>query len=91
VQFEKFRPSVARWSLCRACQAAGVEPVFADYSGDDALAFAVSLNLHRRHLSKPQREMAAAKIATTKHGGDRKSNQAAKEIAISAIPAIFSL
>ncbi len=29
MQFEKFRPSVARWSLRPACQAAGVEPVFA--------------------------------------------------------------
>ena len=61
----------------RACQAAGVEPVFADYSGDDALGFSVSLNLHRRHLSEPQREIAAAKIVTVKNGGDRRSDQSA--------------
>ena len=55
----------------RACRAAGIEPVFVDYSGNDALGFVVSLNLHRRHLSEPQREMAAARIATAKRGGDR--------------------
>lgn len=54
-----------RW---RACQAAGVEPVFADYTGDDALAFAVSLNLHRRHLNESQRGMVGANIATIKQG-----------------------
>ena len=54
-----------RW---RACQAAGVEPVFADYTGDDALAFAVSLNLHRRHLNASQLGMAGANIATIKQG-----------------------
>ena len=52
----------------RACLAAGVEPVFADYSGNDALAFAVSLNLHRRHLNESQRGMVGANIATLKQG-----------------------
>lgn len=35
------------------------------------------MNLHRRHLTESQRAMAAAKIATATHGGDRKSDQAA--------------
>lgn len=61
----------------RACQAAGVDPVFADYQDDDPIGFVVSLNLHRRHLNEPQREMAAGRIATAKRGGDRTSEHSA--------------
>lgn len=61
----------------RACLAAGIEPVFLYYQDDDPVGFVVSCNLHRRHLSEPQREMAAAKIATMKNGGDRRSEQSA--------------
>jgi len=42
-----------------------------------ALAFVISLNLHRRHLDESQRAMVAAKLANTTHGGDRKSDQRA--------------
>ncbi len=52
-----------RW---RACQAAGVEPAFRAYEGDDPVGFAVSLNLCRRHLSESQRAMTASKIANLK-------------------------
>ncbi len=47
----------------RACNAVGVTPRTAPYAGDDPLAFVLSLNLHRRHLSESQRGMVAAKIA----------------------------
>jgi hypothetical protein len=46
-----------------ACLQAGVEPQFTEFRGRDALAFVLSANLNRRHLSVAQRAMVAAKIA----------------------------
>lgn len=60
-----------------ACELAGVEPKFEEYTGDDPLAFVVSLNLKRRHLNESQRAMVAARLAKMPHGGDRRSDQAA--------------
>ena len=52
----------------RACEAAGVEPQFLEFDGDDPLAFVLSLNLHRRHLDESQRSMVAARLATMRQG-----------------------
>jgi len=40
----------------RACNQLGLVPEFREYSGDDPQAFVVSLNLHRRHLTREQRD-----------------------------------
>ena len=60
-----------------ACADLGIDPPVREYTGDDPAGFVVSLNLHRRHLDASQRAMVAAKLATLRHGGDRKSHQAA--------------
>lgn len=54
----------------RACEMIGVEPRYREYEGSpgNLIAFVVSLNLHRRHLSESQRALIAAKLATMRQG-----------------------
>ena len=51
-----------------ACKAAGVKPHFLEFEGDDPLAFVLSLNLHRRHLTPSQCAMVGADLATMRQG-----------------------
>ena len=43
------------WHRYTACLAAGVEPTFAEFEGNDPVAFVISANLHRRQLTGSQR------------------------------------
>ena len=52
----------------RAAQAAGVDFQTREYTGNAPLAFVVSLNLHRRHLTESQRASVAAKLANMAQG-----------------------
>jgi N6-adenosine-specific RNA methylase IME4/ParB-like chromosome segregation protein Spo0J len=58
-----------------ACLAAGVDPVFVPFRGDDPVRFVIAANLTRRHLTDSQRAMLAARLATRELG----SNQHRKE------------
>lgn len=62
-----------RW---RASQRVGVQAPTVEYVGGDAMAFVISLNLHRRHLNESQRGMVASKIENLAHGqrADRDAN-----------------
>lgn len=61
----------------KACAEAGVELAYKEWEGDDPREFVLSVNLRRRHLTASQRAAVAAELATTGHGGDRRSDQAA--------------
>lgn len=65
----------------RACVELGIEPSTIDYAGNDATAFVLSANLHRRHMTAGQQATIVA-LATdwskaNSHGGNRRSDQAA--------------
>ncbi|KAB2730714.1 hypothetical protein [Brucella intermedia] len=51
-----------------ACGLAGVDPVYAEFTGADPLSFVLSKNLHRRHLTESQRAMAAAMVVDWERG-----------------------
>jgi ParB-like chromosome segregation protein Spo0J len=47
----------------RACRELGIEPGIRDWDGrGDLVAFVVSQNLQRRHLTEPQRALVAARL-----------------------------
>jgi ParB-like chromosome segregation protein Spo0J len=67
-----------------ACKKAGVKPLTRKYTGKDALAFVVSANIARRHLTVEQRSLAGARIATLQRGDNQHTARAAssqKEVA----------
>jgi N6-adenosine-specific RNA methylase IME4/ParB-like chromosome segregation protein Spo0J len=66
----------------RACRAAGVEPVYAPFTGDDPAAFVLSQNLARRHLGPSERAMVAARMANLKWG--QRADYAEGPIGLSA-------
>jgi hypothetical protein len=58
-----------------ACEKAKVRPVYRKYLGKEPLSFVVSLNMQRRHLTHSQRAMAAARIATLRHGTNQHTSK----------------
>jgi ParB-like chromosome segregation protein Spo0J len=60
-----------------ACKLVKLTPKLIPYDGKDPLAFVLSKNLHRRHLTESQRAMVAAKLAGGNHGNPARFSQAA--------------
>lgn len=60
-----------------ACEKTGTEPRYSAFVGDDsaALAFVISKNLKRRHLTESQRAMVAARLATMPEGRPSETAQ----------------
>lgn len=62
-----------------ACQAAGVEPKFAEFAGGNLVSFVLSANMHRRHMTPGQQAAIVASAqdwATAQgRGGNRKADQ----------------
>jgi len=56
-----------------ACQMLNIEPKYEDFTGKDPLAFVVSRNLCRRHLSESQRAMVAAAVIELQRRDDGRS------------------
>ena len=57
----------------RACRELGIEPGVREWDGrGDLVAFVISQNLHRRHLTEPQRALAAARLKRELAGAARK-------------------
>lgn len=78
----------------KAADMAGVEPSFVEYQGDDALAYVIRHNLHRRHLDVGQKAAIVDEIAILKRGRNWNNSaimqnkitveQAANQIGVSA-------
>ena len=52
----------------RACMEAGIDPDFRELGDTDPIAFVVSVNLHRRQLTKSQLSVIAARLADMRQG-----------------------
>ncbi len=60
----------------RACRELGIKPQIAELMEEtDPVQYALSHNLHRRHLTTAQRAMVAAKLATYKKGDNQHSKE----------------
>jgi hypothetical protein len=65
----------------RACVELGIQPRIVEFEGDGIVAFVLSANLHRRHMTAGQ-QAAIVSLAqdwsqAQAHGGDRKTHQTA--------------
>lgn len=60
-----------------ACHLAGLEPRFETYDGDDPDGYALAVNIARRHLTKGQQAMIAARFQVTRNLSLRKTAKTA--------------
>jgi hypothetical protein len=63
-----------------ACKRAKVKPKTVDLDGDDPVAFVLSANIHRRHMTKAQQAMAVAMVHPEPTKGGRGNKNSAKKL-----------
>lgn len=59
-----------------ACKMMDIEPHFREHKHGDPLAFVISANLSRRHLTESQRAAVAAELANLSNGETKKTSSA---------------
>jgi nucleoid-associated protein YgaU len=69
----------------RARELAGVEPAFTTYEGEDPAGYALAVNIARRHLSKGQLAMVAARARSVSDRSAREVAQLAGTSLVSCI------
>ena len=68
----------------KACEELDIEPQIAELMDEtDPVQYALSHNLHRRHLTTAQRAIVAAKLATMQAGDNQHSSEGAQNCATS--------
>lgn len=68
-----------------ACELASVKPQFTTYAGDDPDGYALAVNIARRHLTKGQRAMVAAKAVQFLDTGSVRKAAAENEVSKSRV------
>jgi site-specific DNA-methyltransferase (adenine-specific) len=63
----------------------GLVPEYEEYTGEDALQYVISKNLHRRHLNETQRAGVASRMANMEHGGWRGNQWQAPNLELAKI------
>ena len=58
---------------------------YEEYTGEDALQYVISKNLHRRHLNETQRAGVASRMANMEHGGWRGNQWQAPNLELAKI------
>jgi len=64
----------------RACFAAGVEPAFTPFRGNDPIAYVISVNIRRRHLTTEHKRELVAKLI--KAQPEKSNRQIAKAVKV---------
>jgi hypothetical protein len=62
----------------RACEQAGVTPLYEEFGGDDPRAFVLSMNRHRKHLDDRHLVFICAELAKLPRGGNGNNQHGAK-------------